>query len=67
DKKPNRYKISPSPWVRCWDPGTEDMNHKWVRKKQGDPVLGSPIDFRVVVDEWIQEFPDVIDMEGVDK
>lgn len=66
-KKPNQYKIMPSPWVRFWDPGTEDMNHKWVKKKQGDPVLGSPIDFKVVVDEWIQEFPDVIDMEGVDK
>lgn len=64
DKKRPEYKIVPNPWVRFWDPGTEDSQHNWVKKKQGDPVLGKPIDFKVVVDEWIQEFPDIIDMEG---
>ncbi len=42
------------------------MNHNWVKKKQGDPVLGKPIDFKVVVDEWINLPPDIIDMEGVE-
>ncbi|MDE5688906.1 MAG: fimbrillin family protein [Paramuribaculum sp.] len=64
NKKRNEYKIVPNPWVRFWDPGTEDSQHNWVKKKQGDPVLGKPIDFKVVVDEWIQEFPDIIEMEG---
>ena len=66
ERKPEKYTIVPSPWVRFWDPGTEDMNHVWVKKKQGDPVLGRPIDFRVVVDEWIYKDPNVIEMEGVD-
>lgn len=66
NKKNPAYNISPNPWVRLWDPGTEDMNHNWVKKKQGDPVLGKPIDFKVVVDEWINLPPDIIDMEGVE-
>lgn len=65
DRKRAEYKIVPSPWVRFWDPGTEDKDHVWVKKKQGDPVLGKPIDFKVVVDEWRQLPPDVIEMEGL--
>ncbi|MBD5242003.1 MAG: hypothetical protein HDS59_07990 [Barnesiella sp.] len=64
EKKPDRYKIIPSPWVRFWDPGTEDLNHTWVKKKQGDPVLGKPIDFKVVVDEWVEVPPEIIDMDS---
>ncbi|MCI9606960.1 MAG: hypothetical protein HFJ94_02145 [Muribaculaceae bacterium] len=65
DKKRPDYKISPNPWVRFWDPGTEDMLHNKVKKKQGDPVLGKPIDFKVLVDEWKELPPNVIEMEGV--
>lgn len=67
DKINPDYRISPNPWVRFWDPGTEDKNHIWVKKKQGDPVLGKPIDFKVIVDDWIDmRPPHVVEMEGVD-
>lgn len=60
------YTIIPSQEVRLRDPGTMNSKKKWVGKKQGDPVLSKPIDFRVTVDEWINNGYIELPMESYD-
>lgn len=57
------YTLLPSQEVRLRDPGTMNSKHDWVGKKQGDPVLSKPIDFKVTVQEWIKEEDEKLDME----
>ncbi len=61
------YTIIPSQEVRLRDPGTMNSQKHWVGKKQGDPVLSKPIDFKVTVDEWINDNDWKLDMEEYGK